>query len=236
MNFLHSTIYAAMACAALAGCASPQPAANPFEGAPGVLGSMAQARPAPAAAEEAPAAAQADPRSAQAAAESAQSRAALQAAEDTYARGDWPGAAQQFRQLTATYPRNAQLWFGYGAASALAGNLDEAAAGFDAVLRLDGNDVRAAYNLALVRLSQADMALNRASLNQGGAPGQVRGEITQLRNDLAPLFGRRPQMAQAGGTQESGARIQDPTRAAQGASPSPAQMLLSRPGGAVTAP
>ncbi|CAB5691619.1 Predicted methyltransferase (contains TPR repeat) [Delftia tsuruhatensis] len=200
-----------------------------------MLGSMAQARSAPgasarAAQAEAPQAQ--EQAGAQARAEADESRAALQAAEDAYARGDWLGASRQFKQLTSIYPNNAQLWFGYGASAALSGDLAEAAAGFEAALRIDGNDARAAYNLGLVRLSQADMAINRAGLSMANAPAQVREEISRLRSDLAPLFGRNVQGALASPARpEAVARVQDPARAAaRTVAPSEAQIQLPRPG------
>ena len=204
---------------ALTGCASSSSSgANPLEGTPGVLGSMAQARSTP---EEAARRKQSEEtsgmvhaQSAQAALESDAARAALKSAEDAYAHSDWVSAAQQFKRLTATYPNNGQLWFGYGAASALSGNLDEAASGFDTALRIDGNDARAAYNLSLVRLSQADIALNRANQGMDRAPVAVREEIMRLRKDLAPLFGRNANAMMDTSVRpgNSPIRVQDPAR------------------------
>lgn len=210
---------ALLAALGLAGCAAP-PAPDPFEGAAGVLGSMAQARPAaaqPGPVEWPAQAAQSAqvPGGRQAGHEAADARAALRAAEDAYTRGDWLGAAGQFKRLTDVYPNIGQLWFGFGASSALSGNLEEAAAGFERALRIDAHDARAAYNLGLVRLSQADMALNQAIAGMDSAPAEVRGEISRLRTDLAPLFGRTAQPGLQGSAPSAPvARTQDPARSA----------------------
>lgn len=226
---------ALLAALVLAGCAAP-PAPDPFEGAAGVLGSMAQARPAaaqpgpvewPAKAAQSAQFAQV-PGGRQAGHEAADARAALRAAEDAYTRGDWLGAAGQFKRLTDVYPNNGQLWFGFGASSALSGNLQEAAAGFERALRIDAHDARAAYNLGLVRLSQADMALNQAIAGMDSAPAEVRGEIARLRTDLAPLFGRAAQPGLPGAAPPAPmARTQDPARSAGRGAPDSAS--LARP-------
>ncbi len=202
----------------LQGCAAPVPAPALPERVSGVLGSATQAQaqarapspsqsPAPAPAPEAAAAAHPPSR------EAAEGKAALRAAEDAYARGDWVTAAREFKALSGTYPRNGQVWFGYGAASALAGNLDEAAAGFEAALRVDARDARAAYNLGLIRLSQADMALVVARGNAGSAPADIQQAIARLSADLAPVFNR--QANQPAGASQDAFRTQDPARAAQ---------------------
>lgn len=222
---------ALLAALGLAGCAAP-PAPDPFEGAAGVLGSMAQARPAAAqpGPMQWPAQVAQVPGGPQAGHEAADARAALRAAEDAYTRGDWLGAAGQFKRLTDAYPNNGQLWFGFGASSALSGNLQEAAAGFERALRIDAHDARAAYNLGLVRLSQADMALNQAIAGMDSAPAEVRGEIARLRTDLAPLFGRTAQPGLPGAAPPAPvARTQDPARSAGRGAPDSASLARPMP-------
>lgn len=225
-----------LGCLSLVGCAATSThSPNPLEGAPGVVGSMAQAKgglnvsdvrhPQPQEAERA------SPAHPQSNANSDASRAALKAAEAAYSRGDWQAAAQQFKQLAQIYPGNGQIWFGYGAAAALSGNLEEAAAGFEASLRLDASDVRSAYNLGLVRLSQADIALNSAGLSLEKAPAAVREEITKLRQDLAPLFGRSARMETNMNPRPAASRMQDPARELAGARSS-SSISLGLPGSA----
>jgi len=217
----------ALAATLLGGCTTPPPVPEPV---PGVLGSTEQARPTPvpdatATATAAAAAAAAppplDPAAVAAAAARetavADGRAGLRAAEEAYARNDWVGAAREFKALTTVYPRNGQVWFGLGASSALSGNLEEASAAFETALRIDPRDARAAYNLSLIRMSQAEVALGTASANRAQAAPQVQAEIAQLSRDLAPIFRRSAEaqpapMAPAAAAAANVFRAQDPAR------------------------
>lgn len=146
---------------------------------------------------------------------------ALRVAEDAYARSDWVAAAREFKALTAVYPRNGQVWFGLGAASALSGNLDEASSAFEMALRIDPRDARVAYNLSLIRLSQAEVALGSASANAQTAPAPVQVEIARLSRELGPVFNRsgdgKP-VAALPTTGSAGYRLQDPARASAASS------------------
>lgn len=142
-------------------------------------------------------------------------QASLQAAEEAYARGDWVAAAREFKAITPAYPRNGQVWFGLGAASALSGNLDEASSAFETALRIDPRDARASYNLSLIRLSQAEVALGNASANATTAPAPVQVEIARLSRELGPVFNRssgaKP-VATAPSATSKNFRMQDPAR------------------------
>lgn len=145
----------------------------------------------------------------------ADAQAALRMAEEAYARGDWVTAANQFKALTPVYPRNGQVWFGLGAASALSGNLNEASSAFEAALRIDPRDARAAYNLSLIRLSQAEVALGTATANAATAPAPVQLEISRLSRELGPVFNRSADakpLAAAPSAASTSFRMQDPAR------------------------
>ncbi|MDR2851851.1 MAG: hypothetical protein LBV61_02140 [Burkholderiaceae bacterium] len=155
-------------------------------------------------------------------------RAALRAAENAYAKGDWAAAAWQFKALSDTYPGNSEIWFGYGAASALLGNLEDAASGFQAALSVDAQDVRAAYNLSLIRLAQANMALGIARRNVASAPEDIQREVDRLSNDLSPLFDRSAGLI--GKKQpKTGVRTQNPVRPAQTTESLPSEVKVTLP-------
>ena len=223
-----------MAC--LTACASPDEQTGASERMVGVVGSPAQARQLPERKEAAAApAASVMPTPPPG---TADAQAALRIAEQAYARGEWLVAAREFKSLTAVYPRNTQVWFGLGAASALAGNLEEASAAFDAALRIDPRDARVAYNLSLVRLSQAEVALSTASANIGTAPQPVQVEISRLTHDMGPVFRRSSDTSPIAAV-PAGFRMQDPARAAaQGANApaSPLSVLMGTPSASPAAP
>ena len=90
-------------------------------------------------------------------------------------------------------------------------------------MRIDPRDARAAYNLSLIRLSQAEIALGTASANAAMAAGPVQLEINRLSRELGPVFNRSaeikavvaaPPTATATATASASAsfRMQDPAR------------------------
>ncbi len=114
----------------------------------------------------------------------------LKVAENAYARGNWPLAIKEFKYLTSIYTRNTQVWFALGSASALVGSYEDAATAFETVVRIDPLDVRASYNLGLIRISQAEIALASAQTNSANASTELKQEILRLSTDLAPAFNR----------------------------------------------
>ena len=194
----------------LTGCAAPAPTPERMVG---VLGSPAQARTGTERKDEDKPTPPPSPATLVSQAASADAQAKLKAAEDAYTRGDWTAAAQGFRALTTTYPRNGQVWFGLGAASALSGNLEEASLAFETALRIDPKDAKAAYNLSLIRLSQAEIALGTATANSASTPTAVQAEITRLSRDMAPLFKRSSGSTALGAARPApNNRLQDPAR------------------------
>jgi TolA-binding protein len=128
-------------CVALDGCASsaPRPASTTPEAA-------ASGATAPAAA--------ADP---------VQRSRAYQHAEALYLSGHFKEASAAFGELTRAYPRDAHVWLKYGNALTREGSYDDAASAFQTALTLDPTQGAPAINLALVRLGQAQSALEVAA-------------------------------------------------------------------------
>ncbi|SPE25117.1 exported hypothetical protein [Burkholderiales bacterium] len=86
----------------------------------------------------------------------------LQQAEALYLSGRLKEAQAAFEELTRTYPRNAEIWFRYGNTLMKQGSYDDAATALQNAVSLDPGHGRAALNLALVRLAQAQAALDLA--------------------------------------------------------------------------
>ncbi len=95
---------------------------------------------------------------------------AVNSAEAAYRRQDWVSASSEFRKLSTDYPKNGHFAFRLANAAAQAGNFDEAAKSYDSALRIDPQDMRSLYNLALVRLMQAESALIQAYSNNMTPP------------------------------------------------------------------
>lgn len=114
----------------------------------------------------------------------------LKLAEDAYARSNWTLAIREFKFLTTVYMRNTQIWFALGSASALAGNYADAASAFETVISIDSQDVRASYNLSLIRVAQAEIALMNAQNASSNASVELRQEILRLSRDLSSAFKR----------------------------------------------
>jgi tetratricopeptide (TPR) repeat protein len=114
----------------------------------------------------------------------------LKIAEDAYARSNWALAIREFKFLTSVYTRNTQIWFALGSASALAGNYADAASAFETVIDIDSQDVRASYNLSLIRIAQAEIALMNAQSGSGNASVELRQQILRLSSDLSNAFKR----------------------------------------------
>jgi TolA-binding protein len=87
----------------------------------------------------------------------------LQQAEALYLSGRLKEAQAAFEQLTRTYPRNAEIWFRYGNTMMKQGDYEDAAAALQNAMALDPGHGKAALNLGLARLAQAQAALVSAS-------------------------------------------------------------------------
>jgi len=85
-----------------------------------------------------------------------------QHAEALYLSGRYKEATSAFEELTRAYPRDAHVWLKYGNALTRQGSYDGAATAFQTALMLDPTEGGAALNLALVRLAQAQAALDTA--------------------------------------------------------------------------
>lgn len=176
------------------GCSATNPKADSlgFDAAPnGVVGSPSQAKNYPAVDKSEmgrEASLSSVVRPLQGVSSDTQSR--LKIAEDAYARSNWTLAIREFKFLTTVYTRNTQIWFALGSASALAGNYADAATAFETVIDIDSQDVRASYNLSLIRVAQAEIALMNAQSTSSNASVELRQEILRLSRDLSNAFKR----------------------------------------------
>ncbi len=112
----------------------------------------------------------------------------LQQAEALYLSGRLKEAQAAFEQLTRTYPRNAEIWFRYGNTMMKQGEYDGAAVAFQNAVALDPGHGRAALNLALVRLAQAQGAIVQAQARLP-ADSQERRQAEALQRQLQSLLG-----------------------------------------------
>jgi TolA-binding protein len=162
---------AAAVCVMLAGCAAPGPGAS----APTAAATVA----APASAD-----ANLDARLHD-----------LKQAEALYLSGRLKEAQAAFEALTRTYPANAEMRFRLGNTLMRQGKYEEAAATLQDALVLDPANGRAALNLTLARLAQAQaaVAVARGRLAAGTAEQQQADAIERgLKSLLAGSSGGEP--------------------------------------------
>lgn len=89
----------------------------------------------------------------------------LQTADAAYERKDWIAAEMGYRALAERVPEDAYAFIRWGNTLARQGRLDEASVVYQEALIRDGTLAKTHYNLALVRLLQAEAALIAASKN-----------------------------------------------------------------------
>jgi tetratricopeptide (TPR) repeat protein len=116
----------------------------------------------------------------------------LQQAEALYLSGRFKEAQAAFEQLARTYPSNAEVWFRLGNTLMKQGKYDHAAAALQTAIGLDPGNGRAALNLALCRLAQAQAAMDIARGHlAAGTPErqQAEGIDRRLRSILSDPTG-----------------------------------------------
>jgi tetratricopeptide (TPR) repeat protein len=117
----------------------------------------------------------------------------FQHAEALYLAGHLQEAAAAFEELTRAYPRDSHVWLKYGNALTRLGDYEQAATAFQTALAVDTAQGGAAINLALVRLAQAQGALDTAAARlpaESAEHRQAEALQTQIRQLLgAPGFG-----------------------------------------------
>jgi TolA-binding protein len=86
----------------------------------------------------------------------------FQRAEALYLSGHLKDAAAAFQDLTHAYPNDARIWLKYGNTLTKLGSYDDAASAFQTSSTLDPSQGGAAFNLALVRITQTRDALDVA--------------------------------------------------------------------------
>lgn len=128
-------------------------------------------------------------------ADSAQHNRQFQKAEALYMSGHLQQAAAAFAELTGSYPDDARIWFKYGNTLTKLTNYDEAAAAYEKAVTLDPTQGNAALNLALVRLFQAQEAVEAAQ-SRLGAETPERAQADALERQIKALLGApQPQTA-----------------------------------------
>jgi len=117
----------------------------------------------------------------------------FQRAEALYLSGHLKEASMAFGELTRAYPRDAHVWLKYGNTLTRQGSYDEAASAFQTALTLDPAQGGAAINLSLVRLAQAQGALDTA-LQRVPTNSPEHAQAQSLQRALTTLLGA-PQSA-----------------------------------------
>jgi len=112
----------------------------------------------------------------------------FQRAEALYLSGRLKDAAAAFEQLTRAYPKDAHIWLKYGNTLTKQGSYDEAATAFQTALSLDAEQGGPALNLALVRLAQAQAALDVA-LARLPAQSTEHVQANSLQQQIKALLG-----------------------------------------------
>lgn len=113
--------------------------------------------------------------------------AALESADRLYEAGRWREAQQAFESLSTTYPRNAYVWMRLGNAYARLGQYENAAAALQNAVAVEGTHGRAAFNLGLVRLAQAESAFDYARGRLHAHPA-TRSQAESLRSRVRGLL------------------------------------------------
>jgi cytochrome c-type biogenesis protein CcmH/NrfG len=107
---------------------------------------------------------------------------ALQQAEALYLSGRLKEAQAAFEQLTHTYPRNAEIWFRLGNTLMKEGDYDDAAIALQNAMSFDPGHGRAALNLALARIAQAQGSLEMARIRlASNSPERQQADELQRR-------------------------------------------------------
>jgi cytochrome c-type biogenesis protein CcmH/NrfG len=105
-------------------------------------------------------------------------------ADKAYAAGNWKVAEQAYRDVIATKPADFYAYFRLGNTLVKQNRLDEAASAYRDALLHDASKTEIYNNLAVVRLTQAENALN-ASLktlpDKDGNAAQIRYMLWELK-------------------------------------------------------
>lgn len=112
----------------------------------------------------------------------------FQQAEALYLSGHLKEAASAFEDMTRAYPRDARVWLKYGNTLTKLGSYDGAATAFETAVSLDAALGAADLNLALVRLAQAQAALD-AALAAFASGSAEHAQADSLQHQIRMLLG-----------------------------------------------
>lgn len=111
-----------------------------------------------------------------------------QHAEALYLSGHLKEAAAAFDDLSRVYPNDARIWLKYGNTLTKLGNLDNAATAFENAAAADPSQGNSSLNLALVRLEQAQAALDAARARLASNSNE-HAQADNLKRQLDSLLG-----------------------------------------------
>lgn len=107
-----------------------------------------------------------------------------QAANQAYASGNIPHAADLYESVVAATPDDPDAWFRLGNARFRLQRLDEAGQAYERAIKLRPDYAQALYNLGVVRLKQAQAALVASA--RASEPGDgLRGDSSRIVQRLA---------------------------------------------------
>jgi TolA-binding protein len=112
----------------------------------------------------------------------------FQHADALYLSGHLKEAEAAFEQLSRSYPNDARVWLKYGNTLTKERSYDDAAVAFQNAASLDPQQGGAALNLALVRLAQAQSALQEARARFAADSPEYR-EAEGLEHQIGVLLG-----------------------------------------------
>jgi tetratricopeptide (TPR) repeat protein len=112
----------------------------------------------------------------------------FQHAEALYLSGRLKEAATAFEELSRAYPTDARVWLKYGNTLTKLGSYENAAAAFQTAAGLDPAHGNASLNLALVRLAQAQGALD-AALAHLASDSPEHAQAEALQRQINTLLG-----------------------------------------------
>jgi tetratricopeptide (TPR) repeat protein len=108
------------------------------------------------------------------------SLSAFEKADQVYRQNDWPQAQILYEDLSRRFPRNSSVWFRLGNALARQGSYEPAVQSYNNTLALEPKHVMAAYNVGLIRFTQADIAFKMAE-NKSQDQSAFKKQLQQLR-------------------------------------------------------
>ena len=109
-------------------------------------------------------------------------------AEQSYAKADWPAAAEAYGVLVEDKPQDTDLWFRYANALARSEQTDKAIAAYREVLARDAHYSKAWFNMGIVQLREAASSFSRMNANVT-AEDPLRAQGQQAHDAVMKILG-----------------------------------------------